>query len=211
MEDIMRTTGRRQVIAVAAALAVVVGAGFAAAQEPVETFDQLNTRLKVGDTVWVTDAQGREVKGQIRDIQPSSLMLDADGTKTFQASDVRQLVERGVRSTKACVFWGLVGGSGAGVLAALATRGPLSTTWCVGTVPADVACSPTRTGLGDEAWFLVPAGAGVGLAVGAFLASRALGPKNVIYSAPGGQPSARLTLAPIMTRHTKGVRLAISF
>ena len=28
---------------------------------------QLNTRLKLGDTVWVTDAQGREIKGKIRD------------------------------------------------------------------------------------------------------------------------------------------------
>jgi hypothetical protein len=184
---------------------------FAGAQEPGIAFDQLHRWLKPGDTVWLTDAQGREIKGTIRNIQPSLLVLEADGTRTFQASDVRQLVERGGRSTKACALWGLAVGTGAGVLAALATRGPVSTTWCVGSVPADVACSPTRTGLGDEAWLLVPVGAGVGLAVGALFASDTVGPKRVIYRAPGGRPPARLTLAPVITPHAKGLRLSIGF
>ena len=48
---------------VAAILTVAPGTS---AQEPVRDFSQLNTRLKPGDTVWVTDAQGREIKGKIR-------------------------------------------------------------------------------------------------------------------------------------------------
>ena len=43
------------------AAALCFGAVPAAAQEPVTSFDLLHTRLEVGDTVWVTDAQGREI------------------------------------------------------------------------------------------------------------------------------------------------------
>ena len=46
-----------------AAVLIVLVPALSAAQEPVKSFDQLNTRLKVGDTVWVTDAEGRESKG----------------------------------------------------------------------------------------------------------------------------------------------------
>ena len=85
----MRTTGRRQVIAVAAALVVIVGDGFAAAQEPVKSFDQLYTRLKVGDTIWVTDAQGREVQGRVAELTPASLTLDREAAgRAFAAADV---------------------------------------------------------------------------------------------------------------------------
>lgn len=46
--------------------AVLIGLrpALAVAQEPVKAFDQLSTRLVVGDTIFVTDAQGREIKGR---------------------------------------------------------------------------------------------------------------------------------------------------
>ena len=71
-------------------LAMALGAAnVAAAQEPVTSFDLLNTRLMVGDTIWVTDAQGREVKGKIRDPSPASLLVDVGGTpQDFQATRV---------------------------------------------------------------------------------------------------------------------------
>jgi hypothetical protein len=207
MEAVMRLTTPAVAI-VAALLAAPVLAG---AQEPVTSFDQLNSRLKVGDTAWVTDAQGREIKGKIRDIQPSSLVIEADGMKTFQASDVRQLVERGTCSRTSCLLWGLAGGTGAGIVAAFATRGPMSSTWCLATAPEGVYCASTRMGLGDEAYLLIPAGAGVGLAVGAIFASRAVGPKRVIYRAPGASGSARLSVAPVITSRTKGVAVGFSF
>ena len=76
----------------------------AAAQEPEIAFEELHRWLKPGAVVWLTDAQGREIEGKVRDIRPSSLVIEADGTKTFQASDVRQLAERGKRSTKTCLL-----------------------------------------------------------------------------------------------------------
>ena len=41
-----------------------------AAQEPVTFLAQLAGELKPGDTVWVTDAQGREIKGEIGALEP---------------------------------------------------------------------------------------------------------------------------------------------
>jgi hypothetical protein len=198
------------IVALAAALWL---SPLAAAQEPGIAFDQLHRWLKPGDTVWLTDAQGREIKGAIRDIRPSSLVIEADGLKTFRAADVRQLVERGTRSMKKCLLWGLAGGTGAGVIAAFATRGPMSTTWCVGIAPEGVPCSPMRTGLGDEAYLLIPAGAGVGLAIGAVFASDAVGPKRVIYRAPGasGQAQARVSIAPVVTPRHKAVAVSFTF
>jgi len=61
----MRTSSaaRRFVMLPPLAAAFIVSlSALAAAQEPVKSFDQLNTRVKVGDTLWVTDGQGREVK-----------------------------------------------------------------------------------------------------------------------------------------------------
>ena len=48
----------------AAGAALLLLPALAGAQEPVRTFDQLNTRLKVGDSIYVTDAKGREIKGE---------------------------------------------------------------------------------------------------------------------------------------------------
>jgi len=45
------------------AVLIVLLPAASAAQEPVKSIDQRNTRIKVGDTVWVTDAKGREIKG----------------------------------------------------------------------------------------------------------------------------------------------------
>ena len=58
------------ILATAAALAAPAPC---AAQEPVRDFSQLNTRLKPGDTIWVTDAQGREIKGRINSLAPDRM------------------------------------------------------------------------------------------------------------------------------------------
>jgi len=43
----------------------------------VKSFDQLGTRLKIGDTVWVTDAQGREIRAALRRSRPDAVGVDA--------------------------------------------------------------------------------------------------------------------------------------
>ena len=74
--DATSRSNRRIVLAISACCLLGVLPTLSAAQEPVRAFDQLNTRLKVGDTVYVTDVQGREVKGKIRELSGSALSLD---------------------------------------------------------------------------------------------------------------------------------------
>ena len=77
-----------------AVLLIVLLPVASAAQEPVKSFDQLNTRLKPGDTIWVTDAQGREIKGRITSLAPDTLGLDGRGATTLPADQVRVVENR---------------------------------------------------------------------------------------------------------------------
>ena len=80
----MRLSNSAAVVVVAASLCVPA---LAAAQEPpARDFSLLYTRLVPGDTVWVTDAQGREVKGRIGSITYESIALEGDSPRTFDAA-----------------------------------------------------------------------------------------------------------------------------
>ena len=185
----MRTSSAARRCAASApltALLIVVLPALAAAQVPVTSFDQLNTRLKVVDTVWVTDAQGREVKGKITDLRDASITLNSDGQTTLQAESVRlvQQKRRGISMLLGCLI-----GFGAGVAGGFAFSAAAET--------------------GDEAmggYFFPLIGAGVGTLIGAFMPRT----RN-LYRAPGASGSARLSLAPVITPRTKGVALSYSF
>jgi hypothetical protein len=185
----MRLTRAAIILATAAALAVPAPS---AAQEPVTSFDQLNTRLKPGDTVWVTDAQGRAVKGKIQALAPDSLLLKGDGARTIAADDVRIITERRRDSLANGALIGLaVGGVGTGVACLASTEGP------------------------DQDWCLLAAlvyggiGAGIGVGIDALIP----GKKRVAYRAPGtpGAAPARISLAPIVTPRARGVAVSFAF
>ena len=169
----------------------------AAAQEPVRSFDQLNTRLKPGDTVWVTDAQGREVKGKIRELGPSALTLDGTGTGTIAADAVRLITARHGRPIGKGALWGLAAGAVFGAVAAVAGDG------------CESDCGS------DAGWMLVGAGlfgaigAGAGAVVGALIPGKSL----VVFRAPGaaGQAQARVSVAPVITPRVKGVAVSFAF
>jgi len=170
-------------------LLIVVLPAFAAAQEPVRSFDQLNTRLKVGDTVWVTDAQGREVKGQIRDFSETSLTLDSGGPARLQADAVRLITQREGKPIVRGMLIGL--GVGAASFA----------------VVAAMDCDDCGEAVSGGLMFGALIGAGAGAAIGAMRS----GKEVVVYRAPGPSGSARLSLAPVITPRTKGVALFVSF
>jgi len=173
-----------------AAVLIVLVPALSAAQEPVKSFDQLNTRLKVGDTVWVTDAQGREIKGKIRGLSATSLLLDAGGSpQDLQAARVGTIRVQQSDSLKNGALIGLAAGAVAGALVMVAV--------CDG----EAGCAPGGALLG--------AGAGAGIGVGI---DAARGGKRVLaYRAPGASGSARLSFAPVITPRTKGVAVAFSF
>lgn len=168
-----------------------------AAQEPVTSFDQLNTRLKVGDTVWVTDAQGREIKGQIRELGQSALTVASADTTTLDADAVRLVALRKGQPIGTGALYGLIGGAAAGV-----TLGALGFPVCDSCPEWSNATYALVMGLG-----LGAVGAGLGAVIGS-----AIPAKNVVvYRAPGVSGGARLSLTPVLTPGTKGVAVSFSF
>jgi hypothetical protein len=183
----------------------------AAAQEPVRSFDQLDTRLKAGDTVWVADASGHEVRGRILQITPSSLVLAADRQRTFGVSEVRAVREPVGRSLGKAALWGTVAGAGTGLV--LAVRSEYAT-YC-SPEQAAAGCFPSPGREPPIDWWSVPAyaglGAGLGVLVGALLPARA----RDVYLAPRDSARtdsrAQLSVAPVLSPRQKAVAILLSF
>jgi len=164
----------------------------AAAQEPVKSFDQLNTRLKVGDTVWVTDAQGREVKGRITSFGPAAIGVDANGAQVLRADEIRAVEHR----RRDSLWNGALIGFGVGLGAGAATL-----PW---------ACSDSCSGVGQGVligFLMGGIGAGIGIGVDAAIPGR----RQIVYRAGTASPSARLSLVPLITPRTKALAVSLSF
>lgn len=175
-----------------AVLSLLLAFVLAAAQEPVRSFDQLDTRLKPGDTIWVTDAHGREIKGKFTSLAAEALTIKADGSRTFPAADVRLVQERRDDSLRNGALIGFAIGSVGFGLACVATIDDKDRGWCA------------LVALGDGAL-----GAVVGVVVDALIP----GKKLVVYRAPGpsGASHARLSIAPLVTPRAKGLALSFAF
>ena len=180
-----------KVAIVLAVINLLLAFALAAAQEPVKSFDQLNTRLKPGDTVWVTDAQGREVKGRIVSVRSDELALDSDAATSFPAGSVRLVREREDDS----VWKGTIIGGAVGAALGLSFGG-FSGSWRW----SDAAAGAVMFG---------GIFAGVGLAVDALIP----GKKIVVYRGPAApaRPSAHFAVAPVVTRRAKGIEVSCVF
>ena len=188
----MNTGSPALILILAAALAAP---GPALAQEPVKSFDQLSTRLKPGDTVYVTDVQGREIKGKLRDLGPSALTLEGDAAGTIQSDAVRLVTKRKSKPTAKGAWWGLAVGGGLGIA------------WLA------IAAQDTGDGSAGIGVAILGGcaaiGAGLGAAIGAAVPAKTL----VVYRAPGaaGTGHAHISVAPVITARTTGVVVAWSF
>ncbi|MGE3886032.1 MAG: outer membrane beta-barrel protein [Vicinamibacterales bacterium] len=171
----MNTTAwatRILIIAVAALLSLPA---LAAAQDPVTSFDRLVTRLEVGDTVWVTDVRGREIKGTVQEIQPSAITIDSAGPVTFQAGDVRLIAEEAPRRVARGTLIGAAIGGGSGAV--------------IGYLGSDAAASWTSA--------LAGIGAGAGAGIGAAVVALKDDPRRlVVYRAPAPPGEALQPVAP---------------
>jgi hypothetical protein len=160
----------------------------ATGQEPVKSFDQLNTRLKPGDMVYVTDAQGHEVEGKILSLSPDALTLNAGSPRTFAARDVNT-----IRGRQHDALWD-------GALVGFAVGGGLAL-GCLA-VARDMC-------LTDIALW-----GGIGAAIGVGIDALMPGKMAVAYRVPGSAgsgSSARFSFAPVVTPRTKGVAVSLSF
>lgn len=168
----------------AAALAALLMPGLAHAQEPVSRFDQL-TSLKVGDIVRITDKQGHRTQGPLAELTGSSLKVDRT---VFAAEGVRSIEKRVGSGTGKGAAIGVGVGLGVGVLGFFGCTNA-GADGCAGVIPICAAI-----------------GAGAGAALGAVSSGKML----LVYRAPDKQ-AGQLSIAPVITPHTKAVALSFSF
>ena len=188
----MRRTASAAAIVLAAVICVPSSA---AAQQPVKSFDALNTRLKPGDTIWVTDAEGREIKGKVQGLSPASLQVKSGGaTRDFPPARVATITVQPKDPLRNGVLWGALIGFAGGAASCLVNEE------CTG----DEGAAGVTAGLA-----LVGAAAGAGIGAGVDAAVK--GPKLVVYRAPGASGTARLSIAPVVTARAKGVAVSFAF
>ena len=159
-------------IKAAVVLAVILLPLSAGAQPVAQRFDELRARLKLGDTVWLTDQTKRETEGRIVDLTQSALVLTTDqGRREVPAQDILRLRQRHRDS--------LVNGAVIGGLAAMV---PLIWWFSGATESGETA--------GDNVGFIVlmmGAGVGAGAGIDALIKGR-----KTIYLAPHGSTAAGL-------------------
>jgi hypothetical protein len=177
------------------AFAILAFPALGFAQEPVRSFDQLNTRLIVGDKIILTDMQGHEYRGRLLEISPSSLTLrDRDGRQVKTSSEVRLVQERQHDS--------LMNGALIGLACGVALAG---------TAAAD--CAGGECEFSPAAVFAI-AGAlygGMGAAIGTGIDALIPGKKRVVYTASNGSRTTRMRLSPVMTSRVKAIAVGIDF
>jgi len=174
-------------------MTLVAGMPHAAwAQVSASSFDQLGTTVKVGDTLYVTDATGREHKGKVTELSASSLTLQTGGvSRDFPAGSITAIARRRHDS----LLTGALIGAGAGVFAGW-LQGKGAEAWDF-EMPNEAAYYALFAGMG----------AGVGIAVDAAIP----GKKVTIYPAVSASARARMHVLPICSPGRKGVVVRLQF
>jgi hypothetical protein len=166
----------------------------AAAQGIAGSFEQLQVLVKPGDTLIVTDTEGREITGKIAGLSPSSLTLLAGGARREWAeNDVTTIRQRRADSLGNGAIYGLAIGAGfAATLLAV-----------VAAVDEHEGVSGSDVAIILGAYGAIGAGAGVG--VDALIRRR-----HVIYQRPSTS-GVQVEVAPWLTSQRKGVRVTLRF
>jgi hypothetical protein len=158
----------------------------ATGQGPVSSFAQLNTQLKVGDTVWVIDATGHEFEGKVRALDSGSLTLEQGDGRKFTEGVVKQIHVRRSDSLLNGLLIGMAGGAGVGY-----ATGDGESLWS------------RSNGL----WIGAAVGAGVGLAIDAAWN----GKRELVYGTRAGRTGPSLTIGPIIAPRVQGVAIRWTF
>jgi hypothetical protein len=161
---------------------------------PVSSVDQLSTKVKRGDTIYVLDTNARETKGILVEASESSIRLLVEGQiREILAGDVQRVVRRGHGDT-------LRNGALIGAAAGAVLIGGAAADFC-----GDYGNSAAEC-LGPSA-VLALMGAGVFAAIGTGIDALIPG-RTVVYQAT---PQRTVRLAPILSGHQAGARLSVAF
>jgi hypothetical protein len=182
---------------------LALGRGSVQAQTVAHSFEELRSKLKPGDTVYVTDDSGRERRAQILDFSPSSLILSVDGAR-------RDLSEENVKRIRQRLPDPLWSGAVIGAAVAMAplivycSQASESGETCGDQLFVAGGCDELCLGLG-----LVPLGA-IGAAAGMGIDALVRGRKT-IYEALGGTSPRALRVSPVFSSRARGVLVSMSF
>ena len=181
------------------ALAVFAFPAAASAQAVARTFDELNVRVRSGETVYVTDNQSRTIDGLLLTVSADALVMEvASGRVTLSVAQVDRVRVRRRDSLKNGILGGLAAGAAGGALAALLTDSHYRPS-----TPCTFVCDGFfSTGQVIAAGMLVGGvlGIGAGAAIDAVIKERRL-----VYEKASGAPQTRLVIAPLVRRGGAGV------
>jgi hypothetical protein len=187
-EDTMRSVVRGIV------LGTVLAAGVSAAQAQgvAGNLRELQLLVRTGDTVTVSDVQGREVKGRIEALSPSNLILsDRSGRHEWSETDIATIRQVKSDSLANGALIGLAVGGGLALVAALATA------------------EDDYDDEGEWIAFAVAVYAGVGTGIGVGI-DALIRREHVVYqsSAP---PRTQVRLVPLLTPKRQALLVSVSF
>ena len=164
-----------------------------AAQQPAITADQLSVLLRPGETLWVTDQSGQEVKGRLLRLADEALQVEIDGApRAFELAAVQRLQHREHDSVLNGILIGAgvgAGLSGAAVAALCSDQGG----------ECDVA-------IGATVAIYTAIGAGFGALCDGLVKGR-----RTVFEAPPGRAARSVTVGPIVTREARGVSVGLRF
>ncbi len=199
----LKTTCRHAAAAVAICL---VASGGCARHRIATTFTELETGVKPGRTVYVTNTTGQIQKGTLERFTPASADVNVS------RATVHVLERDTVRITVREPLWqGLVIGAGAGAFLGGLAQAYGEAYGCaldegfgsvLGSAPSSDCDSQPVTGM------LI--GAGLGAAIGAGL-DALMWKRTTVFASPKAGKTARVTLAPIAGRRGVGIRVTTRF
>jgi hypothetical protein len=181
-----------------AVIGILATAATGSAQEPAAApFDTLVERIRIGQSIWVTDQAGREVRGTLERLTNNGLVLKADGLEAFAAPDIRRVRARQSDSVKN------------GALIGLGIGGTLGTAWCIGAAADDSGDIDARVECAEGLIGFPGLGALIGMAVDAAIPGRV----HVVYEAPRRGVASRMsvTVCPLFSSRAKGLALSFAF
>jgi hypothetical protein len=191
MRQTLRRCGVQIAVAVAALLATGLG-GTARAQE-MAALDAVAARVKLGATIKVTRADGRELKGQLTQLSPSTLTVLSKGTTTeLRAGEIRSIYLQKPKRYGRNALIGFAVGAGIAAIgdAVEDCRGYL--------------CGPEFTVL--AVGFCGALGAGVGVLFATDTPESVL-----VYELKTASSSVRFGVSPVATPARQGVILTVRF
>lgn len=166
----------------------------AAAQQPATTPDQLSVLLRPGETVWVTDGSGHEVKGRLLTLAGDALQVEISGLpQSIEFATVQRVQHRHADSLlNGTLIGAAVGGGLVGLFWAA---------WC-----SDAECDDDDEYIGGSVAIYSAVGAGIGALCDVMIKG-----KRTVYEAPAGRAIPSVTVSPLVTREARGVSIGLRF